>query len=149
MIVIVSGGAKLSCAEQSSSSLDSIFIKSQRYPSSSYNGSLAMVKKQKEETPNVNSTANRDIVQRLNFLYQASVYLQSIAPPPSVTTTEHDEARTLNSNMGEGSSTVQSTTKRVKKRSKRRNVSKKGTSDLARSYVQCMHVVGQKTTVKM
>jgi len=41
-----------------------------------------MVKKQKEETPNVNATANRDIVQRLNFLYQASSYLQSAALTP-------------------------------------------------------------------
>ncbi|KAF5328787.1 hypothetical protein D9619_011661 [Psilocybe cf. subviscida] len=107
-----------------------------------------MVKKQKEEIPNVNATANRDIVQRLNFLYQASVYLQSIAPPSAETIAERNEARKLDNNIGEGSSTAQRTTQRVRKRVKQRNVAKKSTADLARSYVQCMHVVGQKTTVK-
>jgi len=84
-----------------------------------------MAKKEKEETPNVNATQNRDIAQRLNFLYQASVYLQSIAP----STTSG-----LRSNKG---------------KHERRIGKKQTTGDLARSYIQCMRVVGQKTTVKM
>ncbi|KAK0485300.1 RNAse P Rpr2/Rpp21/SNM1 subunit domain-containing protein, partial [Armillaria luteobubalina] len=72
-----------------------------------------MAKKPKDETPNVNSVPNKDIIQRLNFLYQASVYLNGV--------------------------TSQSP-------SRRRRVS---TSDLSRSYVSSMKVVGQKTVVKM
>src|SRR6266581_3589612 len=37
-----------------------------------------MGKKNKSEVPNPNNVVNRDILQRLNFLYQASVYLESI-----------------------------------------------------------------------
>ena len=42
-----------------------------------------MAKKNKEkssdvEAPNPNNVSNRDIVQRLNFLYQASVYINGI-----------------------------------------------------------------------
>ena len=48
-----------------------------------------MGKKQKEETPNINATPNRDIIQRLNFLYQASVYLQSIEPSASTPISNH------------------------------------------------------------
>lgn len=95
-----------------------------------------MVKKQKEETPNINATPNRDIIQRLNFLYQASVYLQSLEPSISDKAKEiHDSKHTQN--VGG--------TKKKKKKHKR----KQRTGDLARSYVQCMRVVGQKTTVKI
>jgi len=85
-----------------------------------------MGKKQKEETPNINATPNRDIIQRLNFLYQASVYLQSISPSSSGSKAKH--------------------TQDLKKHISRR---KRTTGDLARSYAQCMRVVGQKTTVKI
>lgn len=77
-----------------------------------------MVKRQKEDTPNINATPNCDIIQRLNFLCQASVYLQSLEPPS-------------------------------RSRSKGKGQRKGTTRDLARSYVQCMRAVGQKTTVKM
>ena len=33
--------------------------------------------------PNLTTVVNRDIIQRLNFLYQASVYLSSCSPPKS------------------------------------------------------------------
>ncbi|PBK74610.1 Rpr2-domain-containing protein [Armillaria solidipes] len=72
-----------------------------------------MAKKSKDETPNANSVPNKDIIQRLNFLYQASVYLNGVpsqSPP------------------------------------RRKRVT---TSDLSRSYVSSMKIVGQKTVVKM
>ncbi len=37
-----------------------------------------MAKKPKDETPNANSVPNKDIIQRLNFLYQAGVYLNGV-----------------------------------------------------------------------
>ncbi|KAK0244448.1 Rpr2-domain-containing protein [Armillaria nabsnona] len=72
-----------------------------------------MAKKPKDETPNANSVPNKDIIQRLNFLYQASVYLNGVTSqsPP-----------------------------------RRKRVT---TSDLSRSYVSSMKIVGQKTVVKM
>ena len=41
-----------------------------------------MAKKSKDEVPNPNSVSNRDILQRLNFLYQASVLLGTAHVPP-------------------------------------------------------------------
>ncbi|KAI0256061.1 hypothetical protein BJV78DRAFT_1168913 [Lactifluus subvellereus] len=38
-----------------------------------------MGKKNKDEAPNPNNVVNRDILQRLNFLYQASAYLESVS----------------------------------------------------------------------
>ncbi len=72
-----------------------------------------MAKKPKDETPNANSVPNKDIIQRLNFLYQAGVYLNGVTSqsPP-----------------------------------RRKRVT---TSDLSRSYVSSMKIVGQKTVVKM
>ncbi|KAF9019242.1 Rpr2-domain-containing protein, partial [Hymenopellis radicata] len=81
-----------------------------------------MAKKSKDQVPNPNSVVNRDIIQRLNFLYQASVYLNTVAasvptaaPPPQ------------------------------KKKWKKRITA----DQLSRNYVSAMKVVGQKTTVKM
>jgi len=115
-----------------------------------------MAKKEKEETPNVNATQNRDIAQRLNFLYQASVYLQSIAPSTtsglrSNKGKQREEGHDGNPSMMDVdvvSSNNESGRPMVKKHG-RRIGKKQTTGDLARSYIQCMRVVGQKTTVKM
>jgi ribonuclease P protein subunit RPR2 len=98
-----------------------------------------MGKKQKEETPNVNATPNRDIIQRLNFLYQASVYLQSLEPSAPIPVSNHPSAS--------GKSRFKNTQKADGKKKKHKR--KYTTGDLARNYVQCMRIVGQKTTVKM
>jgi len=92
-----------------------------------------MGKKQrdKNEAPNPNSAANRDIIQRLNFLYQASVYLNSVgAPAPSTSSRASGE-------------------KQVKGKRKENGKSVMSIVDLSRSYIKSMKVVGQKTTVKM
>jgi len=111
-----------------------------------------MGKKQKDEIPNVNATPNRDIIQRLNFLYQASVYLQSLEPPiPIIPDTEYVPSSSGSKNKGKGKeSQVTEYTHGKKKHTSRRNMRKiQTTGDLARSYVQCMRLVEQKTTVKM
>ena len=98
-----------------------------------------MAKKQKDEIPNVNAIPNRDVVQRLNFLYQASVYLQSL-PQSS------DEQ-----SVGERSADdmVVEEKEPVIKDKKRRKFQRKTTGDLARTYIQTMKVVGQKATIKL
>ena len=38
--------------------------------------------KNKDQAPNPNNVSNRDIIQRLNFLYQASVFLNAMSSQP-------------------------------------------------------------------
>ncbi|KAF9050259.1 RNAse P Rpr2/Rpp21/SNM1 subunit domain-containing protein [Panaeolus papilionaceus] len=98
-----------------------------------------MAKKQKDEIPNVNAIPNRDVVQRLNFLYQASVYLQSLPQ----TSDEHSVRGRSADDM------VVEEKEPVIKDQKRRKCQRKTTSDLARTYIQTMKVVGQKATIKL
>ena len=80
-----------------------------------------MAKKTKDEAPSGNSIVNRDIMQRLNFMYQASVYLSGAVPiPPSAPS---------------------------KKRTKKSR--KMTVHDLSRSYINSMKLVANKTMVKM
>lgn len=81
-----------------------------------------MAKKPKDEAPNPNGVANRDIIQRLNFLYQASAYLNSVSP------------------AGTSSLMTRPTEKKIRKRT---------AQDLAKTYITSMKAVGQKTTVKL
>lgn len=76
-----------------------------------------MAKKPRDDAPNPHSVANRDIIQRLNFLYQASVYLNGV---PGLTTPAKVVGRRVLS-----------------------------TSDLSRSYIKTMKIVGQKSVTKM
>ncbi|KAF7986963.1 hypothetical protein HWV62_9 [Athelia sp. TMB] len=85
-----------------------------------------MPRKPKDEAPNASGVANRDILQRLSFLYQASVYLSAAAPIPR-----------------------DPQPKEITPKAKRRKRPVLSTADLARSYVRSMRAVGQKTTTKM
>ena len=84
------------------------------------------MKKIKNDVPNVNSVANRDIIHRLNFLYQASVYLQGISGPQVSSDAPVENDGTF-------------------EKGRRRTVS---TAELASVYVQSMKAVGKKTLVK-
>ncbi|KIJ67619.1 hypothetical protein HYDPIDRAFT_127764 [Hydnomerulius pinastri MD-312] len=97
--------------------------------------------KNKDEIPNPNSVSNRDILQRLNFLYQASVLLNGIAPNALPVDLTHDISSSPQSNDAESSKQVGRVAKKAQK-----IVS---TSELSRSYVDTMKIVGQKTNVKM
>lgn len=105
-----------------------------------------MGKKNKEkdvdQVPNPNNVSNRDIIQRLNFLYQASVYLNSVGVPRPSTPAAPGDADT--EKMGCVESGKQEKHKRKKRRKEVVN-----TSDLSRIYIRTMKIVGQKTTVKM
>lgn len=129
-----------------------------------------MAKKNKDEVPNPNSVANRDILQRLNFLYQASAYLstmpnatassstqaaepQSQPPLPEYSSSIHPVLhvpdrflmhRFINPKHPDGSRKQR---KAVKRKS---GVGRKlGVEEIARAYVRQMKQIGQKTTVKM
>ncbi|KAH7913492.1 Rpr2-domain-containing protein [Hygrophoropsis aurantiaca] len=97
-----------------------------------------MGKKSKDDIPNPNSVSNRDIIQRLNFLYQASVLLGNVLP-------EHSNS-TDPSSSSSNPILAQSTDKPRPRKKPKRVVT---TSELSRSYVHNMKIVGQKTNVKM
>lgn len=100
-----------------------------------------MAKKNKDQEPTVtvNSVTNRDILQRLNFLYQAGTYLNSISSPrDTISADRRNEILYL----GEPS--------RARKQEKRRKERHPATTaELSRSYVKSMKIIGQKTTVRM
>ncbi|KAJ7647007.1 RNAse P Rpr2/Rpp21/SNM1 subunit domain-containing protein [Roridomyces roridus] len=78
--------------------------------------------KKKDDAPNASNVVNKDIIQRLNFMYQASVYLGSVLPVPPPATTSPKR----------------------KKKARKMDV-----HDLSKSYVHSMKVVANKTMVKM
>jgi len=100
---------------------------------------MAKARKQnKDDAPNPNSVPNRDVMQRLNFLYQASVYLNAVSSPVENHPTTPTEQAPIAS--------TSTSTEEEPRRSKRRTTS---TADLSRSYVQAMKAIGRKTVVKM
>lgn len=106
--------------------------------------------KNKDEIPNPMSVTNRDILQRLNFLYQASVLMNSLAPSGSIHRDDDDPLKSPTTPNDKSTGTEESdppsrpTKSREGKR--RRIVS---FEELSRSYVETMKSVGQKTNVKM
>jgi ribonuclease P protein subunit RPR2 len=117
-----------------------------------------MGKKNKDEAPNPNGVVNRDILQRLNFLYQASTYLESISrqsdvrpkarSDPSIDSTEEVPADA----SGSVASTLptaglpKTQLARTERQRQRRVIQ---AADIGRGYVRAMRLIGQKTTVKM
>jgi len=89
-----------------------------------------MAKKQQgAPPPNPHNVPNRDIMQRLNFLYQASAYLSSLsATEGSAAPTSFD----------------------LKGKEKQTNESPLATpAYLSRAYVSSIKAIGQKTVVKL
>ncbi|OCH93759.1 Rpr2-domain-containing protein [Obba rivulosa] len=109
-----------------------------------------MGKKNKEHTPvvNLNSVTNRDIIQRMNFLYQASAYLNSISPARGPQPSE-SRIKSLPAQDDTGSSQAQPSAGKQKRLEKLRMRHPTTAHELARSYVKSMRSIGQKTTVKM
>ncbi|KAH9083578.1 Rpr2-domain-containing protein [Lactarius deliciosus] len=112
-----------------------------------------MGKKNKDEAPNPNGVVNRDILQRLNFLYQASTYLESISCKSDVRP-EVDSSTDTTEEVPAGASGSARPTAglakaqlgRMERRRKRRVIR---AADIGQGYVRAMRLIGQKTTVKM
>ncbi|EMD37650.1 hypothetical protein CERSUDRAFT_123546 [Gelatoporia subvermispora B] len=109
-----------------------------------------MGKKNKDQVPavNLNSVTNRDILQRMNFLYQASAYLNSISPSREPQPSQSQDTSTYTPGSVPSSQVGQPAGKR-KQPKKLRIRHPTTTHELARSYVDSMRSIGQKTTVKM
>ncbi|KAJ3761951.1 RNAse P Rpr2/Rpp21/SNM1 subunit domain-containing protein [Lentinula raphanica] len=88
-----------------------------------------MGKKPKIDGPNPTSVSNRDVMQRLNFLYQASVYLNNV-----------HSSSTLEPSVSTSGSIP--TSKGKKRRCMDLN-------DLSRNYIETMRGVGTRTTVQL
>ncbi|KAH8119363.1 Rpr2-domain-containing protein [Phellopilus nigrolimitatus] len=118
-----------------------------------------MAKKNKDDAPNPNSIPNRDIIQRLNFLYQASTYLNGLGasqPQAGPSNAPPEAAKNDKGAKQEGSEKLQEnaddgTQKGIKSSDTRKRPGKRKATahDLARSYVKSMKIIGQKTNVKM
>ena len=100
-------------------------------------------KKSQDDVPNPNSVQNRDIMQRLNFLYQASQLLGGSAQPIP----QYEESQVKLWNARAGSPKLSKRQTRRLERLEQRNPST--AIDLSRTYVKSMKVIGKKTTVRM
>ncbi|KAI0633229.1 RNAse P Rpr2/Rpp21/SNM1 subunit domain-containing protein [Trametes polyzona] len=96
-----------------------------------------MAKKNKDQEPvaNVQSAVNRDIIQRINFLYQASTYLNSVS-----------QASAAPSSSGHAPFQKSQTSKAKRKQNIRHP---RNAAELSRSYIGTLRTVGQKTMVRM
>ena len=106
-----------------------------------------MAKKGKEPAPNTNSVPNKDIIQRLNFLYQASSYLSTL---DNVNDTQDFDwpSKPIQAPVDGAATSTAPTKEHVKVR--KRKPKRKGTArDLSRSYVKSMKIIGQKTNTRL
>ncbi|KAI0268732.1 RNAse P Rpr2/Rpp21/SNM1 subunit domain-containing protein [Gloeopeniophorella convolvens] len=113
-----------------------------------------MGKKNKDEAPNPSSIANRDILQRLNFLYQASVYLDSVSRQFDCSTRSgaivHDEiADASKTAEGQTSASAKPDAAPIPRAKGKRHRREIRAADIGQGYVRSMRLIGQKTTVKM
>jgi ribonuclease P protein subunit RPR2 len=117
-----------------------------------------MGKKNKGDAPNPNNIANRDILQRLNFLYQASAYLESISRQSVISVNEGADpsgspsgppAGSTDAEKAEPSTTWQSKAQKRKHDRGQRKGRVVRASDIGEGYVRAMRLISQKTTVKM
>lgn len=108
------------------------------------------------EAPNPNSVPNRDILQRLNFLYQASNFFNTLAventPSSSKETCKPsttDSSSTLENGSSDPSSSKRNGGSQPCRKKKRRRRQQITTQTLSRTLVASMKVTGQKTNVRM
>ena len=110
-----------------------------------------MAKKGKVEVPGPSSVANRDILQRMNFLYQASAFLNNLAQcEPETKQQQQTPAQDSVPGVPPLSRSAKKKQKRKEKILARHKQHHPATyTDLARSYVTSMKAIGQKTNVKL
>ena len=103
--------------------------------------------KNKEGAPNPASVANRDILQRLNFLYQASVLLNGLVPSEAIPNGDGSQSLMPPNDRDAGTEQENPSHPQTSKKKRKRRVVRVG--ELSRSYVETMKSVGQKTNVKL
>ncbi|KAI0075784.1 Rpr2-domain-containing protein [Panus rudis PR-1116 ss-1] len=115
-----------------------------------------MAKKNKDEVPNPNNVTNRDILQRMNFLYQASSLLSSMNPPQPPPAAHARVYRLQRASYIRYWKSVQPNRfklskeeKAEKKKERRRKRHPKTCLDLSKEYTSSMKSIGQKTTTRL
>ena len=106
-----------------------------------------MPKKDKDPTPNPASIPNKDIIQRLNFLYQASVYLSNLSRDVPPTNVPHPGSSAFSAREEDQAHSKTTNPKSRHARQSQRRL--RTTDDLSRAYVHTMSMVGKRATVKM
>ncbi|KAK7692352.1 hypothetical protein QCA50_003977 [Cerrena zonata] len=101
-----------------------------------------MAKKTKDDVPNPNNVTNREILQRMNFLYQASALLNHINAPSSSKQPEVSKPVVREKEQ----KTSKKATKQKARLTRRRP---RTCEDLSKSYIQTMKAVGLKTNVRL
>ena len=100
-----------------------------------------MAKKPKDDVPNPNNVANREILQRMNFLYQASVLLNhtNAHPPRPPKPVKRKEDAVL----------AMLTKKETRRKERLHKRHPPTCEDLSKHYIQTMKAVGLKTNVRL
>ena len=117
------------------------------------------MKQNKSNVSSVNVVQNRDIMQRMNFLWQASVYLERVSNCASSGSGSEGWMKEGESGEGEGEEGErrgEGEERHVEEEKKEDVGIEKGRrktmtveSDLAKVYVQMMKCVGKRTTTGM
>lgn len=108
--------------------------------------------------PSVNTIQNRDIMQRMNFLWQASVYLESCGSGSGSGYEGSIKRRKVDRRKGEAKGRQGQTFQEERQVEEEKEDVAKGRrkrgkmmigSDLAKVYVQMMKCIGKRTTTGM
>lgn len=105
-----------------------------------------MAKKRKDDVPNPNNVTNREVLQRMNFLYQASALLNHINAPKQPEQKVSKPVQ-LEQNWLYTPSRLESKAEKRKTRLVKRHP--KTCEDLSKNYIQTMKAVGLKTNVRL
>ena len=117
-----------------------------------------MAKKTKEsgnETPNPSNIPNKDVLQRLNFLYQASNILSNItlegssSPSPRASNTKTIKSGPVATGVEQHTATSIEDMGAKSIGRKRRTRRQINTHSIARTLIGSMKAIGQKTNVRM
>lgn len=113
-----------------------------------------MAKKSKDEAPNPNSVTNRDVLQRMNFLYQASAFLNNLVDEPSGSTPAEKAPTETTTTVSTPAMTFTRDSRRQTKRKQQQEERRKKRhpatcEDLSRTYIRAMKSIGQKTNVRL
>ena len=101
-----------------------------------------MAKKNKDDAPNPNSVSNRDILQRMNFLYQASAYLKTVA-------TQQEAYPETQKISGARTQTMEKVKEEGRSKKGKRQKEIRDVTDLSITYIRSMKAIGKRTTVRL
>lgn len=103
----------------------------------------------KDDVPSPTSITNRDILQRLNFLYQAGAYLNGVAAAHTPAPTSGQPSSPSEDHGVLETDLPAQEERGTKEKAGKGQQAKASTERLVRSYMKSMRIIGQKTNVRM